>query len=403
MNRFSIIAGIILCFTSLSSLYSKAADTVSDNATKQQGEQAQSQQAVDATITIKRLSKDDWEFDYQFSQEIDALDFGPPVVQFRQDAWKPSTPAMKIISKAGSEVLQHEQGRFQRATIAVKSYHPFSHNQYVPMIHFSDGGVALFLGHLTGQVSVAGVNRPLKTRFIAHGLPGEKIVLPQKAQEGVGLFAYFGPQEPIIASHGILVLDPLTPAWMREVLASTTERVTASYAKSFERVPSEPAMIFFAIRDLHLKGYSISGGALPGQLAYRLAGNESIIDKPESRNRFTYMIAHELAHIWQSIPNRAWTSFPESWINEGGADAITTETLLRTGLWSKEAVTEFEDKLIKECDNTKDPVRIAYACGFKRFKSYNTDVLQLWKKLMDESERSSTAYNETMIQTVLRK
>jgi hypothetical protein len=162
-------------------------------------------------------------------------------------------------------------------------------------------------------------------------------------------------------------------------------------------------MIFFAIRDLHLKGYSMSGGALPGQLAYRLAGTETIIDKPESRNRFTYLITHELAHIWQSIPNRNWTTFPESWINEGGADAITAATLLKTGLWSKEEVVQFESKLTKECDETKDSVRIAYACGFKRFKSYNTDVLQLWKKLMDESSRSSTPYSETMIQAVVNK
>lgn len=398
MNRFSLIAGIILCIASLSSM---AADTVSNHAAKQQHEQAQSQQAIKATITIKRLSKDDWEFDYQFSQEIDALDFGPPVVQFRQEAWKPINPAMKIVSKDGNEVLQHEQGRFQNATIAVKSYHPFSHNQYVPMIHFSDSGVALFLGHLIGEVRVAGIARPLKVQFVAKGLLGEKVILPKKAQEGIGLFAYFGPQDPIIASHGILILDPLTPSWMRDVLANTTERVTASYAKSFERVPSEPAMIFFAIRDLHLNGYSMSGGALPGQLAYRLAGNQTIIDKPDSRSRFTYLIAHELAHIWQAIPNHNWTSFPESWINEGGADAITAATLLKTGIWSKDEAVQFESKLIKECDDTKDPIRSAYACGFKRFKGYNTDVLTLWKKLMDESTRTAKPYSETMIQAVV--
>ena len=67
------------------------------------------------------------------------------------------------------------------------------------------------------------------------------------------------------------------------------------------------------------------------------------------------MITHELAHIWQSIPNRNWTTFPESWINEGGADAITAATLLKTGLWSKEEVVpNLKSKLIKECDNTKD-------------------------------------------------
>lgn len=396
MNRLGIIFGLLISAISFNTNAAKSAASYPT-----QSQLAAS--AVNATITIKRLTKDDWELHYQFSEEIDALHFGPPIVKYRQEAWKPTDTALKIISNSDDEILRKEQGRFQQAKIAIKSYHPFSHNQYVPMIHFSDGGIALFLGHLMGQVSVAGIDRPLKVQFATSGLPGEKVILPQKAQEGLGLFAYFGPQDPIIASHGILILDPLTPSWMREVLANTTERVTASYAQSFERIPSEPAMIFFAIRDLHLNGYSMSGGALPGQLAYRLAGNQTIIDKPESRNRFTYLIAHELAHIWQAIPNRNWTSFPESWINEGGADAITAATLLKTGIWSKEEAIEFENKLVKECDETKDPIRTAYACGFKRFKGYNTDVLALWKKLMDESTRSATPYSEAMIQAVLQK
>lgn len=394
MNRFGILLGLVIYTSSLLSYTSSATAQPQTN-------QTTSQQVVNATISIQRVSTDDWELKYQFSEAIDALDFGSPVVKFRQEAWTPQNAGLKIISTSENEVLQHEQGRFQNATIAVKSYHPFSHNQYVPMIHFSDSGVALFLGHLTGEVRVAGIARPLKVQFVAKGLPGEKVILPKKAQEGIGLFAYFGPQDPIIASHGILILDPLTPSWMREVLANTTERVTASYAKSFERVPSEPAMIFFAIRDLHLNGYSMSGGALPGQLAYRLAGNQTIIDKPDSRSRFTYLIAHELAHIWQAIPNHNWTSFPESWINEGGADAITAATLLKTGIWSKDEAVQFESKLIKECDDTKDPIRSAYACGFKRFKGYNTDVLTLWKKLMDESTRTAKPYSETMIQAVV--
>lgn len=394
MNRFGILLGLVIYTSSLLSYTSSATAQPQTN-------QTTSQQVVNATISIQRVSTDDWELKYQFSEAIDALDFGPPVVKFRQDAWTPQNAGLKIISSSENEVLLHEQGRFQNATIAVKSYHPFSHNQYVPMIHFSDSGVALFLGHLTGEVRVAGIARPLKVQFVAKGLPGEKVILPKKAQEGIGLFAYFGPQDPIVASHGILILDPLTPSWMREVLANTTERVTASYAKSFERVPSEPAMIFFAIRDLHLNGYSMSGGALPGQLAYRLAGNQTIIDKPDSRNRFTYLIAHELAHIWQAIPNHNWTSFPESWINEGGADAITAATLLKTGIWSKDEAVQFESKLIKECEETKDPIRSAYACGFKRFKGYNTDVLTLWKELMDESTRTAKPYSEAMIQAVV--
>jgi hypothetical protein len=411
MNRYEIFFGLLICAASVSS---NAANSLAKNSSYTTTISASQTQtvpasapippaAVSATIAIKRISKDDWELHYQFSEGIDALHYGVPVVNYRQEAWFPAGKSLKIISNANEEILQNAQGRFQEATIAIKSYQAFAHNQYVPMIHFSDGGVALFLGHLIGKVKVNGVDRPLNVQFKATGLPDEKIILPRKAQEGVSLFAYFGPQDPIIAKHGILVLDPLTPSWMREVLANTTELVTASYARSFERIPNEPAMIFFAIRDLHLKGYSMSGGALPGQLVYRLAGNQSIIDKPESRNRFTYLITHELAHIWQAIPNRNWSTFPDSWINEGGADAITAATLRKTGLWSHEEAEQFEVKLIKECDDTKDTVRIAYACGFKRFKSYNTDVLQLWKKLMDESTRTSLPYSETMIETVLKK
>ncbi len=407
MNQFSIYLAIAICLLSsaaharLDKFESKS--TSSKIATSIQGEHTNSNRPINATITIQRLSSDDWIVHYQFSEPIDMLHFGPPVVKYRSDAWRVKTPGLHIKSNTEEEILFKPNGQFSEAIIAITSYHPFSHNQYVPMIHFSDQGVALFLGHLTGEVKAAGETRPLAIRFEASGRHGEKIILPKKAQENGNIFAYFGPQEPISTSHGDLILDPQTPVWMREMMADTVKQVTASYAESFGGAPAENVTIFLALRDLHLNGYSLSGGALSGQIAYRLAGNQSIQNTPESRQRFIYLMAHELAHIWQFELNRLWKTSPESWIIEGGAEAISLTILAKTGLWSTQEVSKFKADLIKECGQSDNPIRIAYACGFKRFNDYGVDPLTLWGKLINESKKDGLPYSEAMIQKLLEE
>ena len=68
MNRLGLIFGLLI---SAISFNANAANSAANSPTQSQV----TAPAVNATITIKRLTKDDWELYYQFSEEIDALHF----------------------------------------------------------------------------------------------------------------------------------------------------------------------------------------------------------------------------------------------------------------------------------------------------------------------------------------
>ena len=94
MNRYEIFFGLLICAASVSS---NAANSLAKNSSYTTTISASQTQtvpasapippaAVSATIAIKRISKDDWELHYQFSEGIDALHYGVPVVNYRQEA-----------------------------------------------------------------------------------------------------------------------------------------------------------------------------------------------------------------------------------------------------------------------------------------------------------------------------
>jgi hypothetical protein len=54
---------------------------------------------------------------------------------------------------------------------------------------------------------------------------------------------------------------------------------------------------------------------------------------------------------------------------------------------------------MKECVAT---YRGFYACGFKRYRDYHTDVLGLWMKMVASSEASGEGYSRKMIESILK-
>jgi hypothetical protein len=72
-----------------------------------------------------------------------------------------------------------------------------------------------------------------------------------------------------------------------------------------------------------------------------------------------------------------------------------------TGLWSQEEADHHAEALLKECGETEDSWRKVYACGFKRFREYGGDVLDLWRRLTNTTGRERKPYSEDMIHAVL--
>lgn len=362
---------------------------------------------------LKHVDSDHWQVRYRFEQPIDRLHLGAPIVHYRQRAWKVTTPALSLRHTDENESIGGNNRPFDQLDIELAHYLPWSHDAYVPMDVHSDGGTALYLGHFMGEVEQQGKRRELALTVHAESLSNEQVLLPQLTAEGRGVYAYFGPQEIQAIGPVQLVLDPATPNWMRQVVQDGMPKLADYFGKHLGRRPKELPAVMIGARELDQPGYSIKGGALPGQLVFTLAGSDLLADSDIGRQAFEHLLAHELAHVWQDALTQGGIGEGEPWVHEGGAEALSAAALAGSGVWSEAQAAAFKANLINEClaaegkhrQQPELPVewREHYTCGYRRFAELGIDPVKLWATLIDASESSGEAYSSQLLQRVVAK
>lgn len=358
------------------------------------------------------MSADVWQADYRLSEPVDAVDFGPAVVNFRREAWTLASPGVELTGDKDNESIRSTGAPIKTLRVTVRQYDPWSHDAYVPMDRHSDGGTAIYLGHFTGGVQQHGAPRKLQLRIRLVGLKGETTFLPDEANRDPGVYAYFGPQK--IAASGALrtIIDPATPAWIRDTLADTSAKVAAVYARKLGRPAPATLALIVGATGFDKPGFSMKGGALPGQIVYKLEGRELLKDSPRARQQVQQLVAHELAHVWQNAVIRGGIGDTQPWVHEGGAEALSLQALLESGLWTPEQVSAQSQKLQTECrdstaNHAADPAlpfawREHYTCGFSRFQATGVDTFTLWQRLMTRTEATGEPYSEAMVDAAVK-
>ncbi|KFN42604.1 hypothetical protein [Arenimonas oryziterrae] len=366
---------------------------------------------VKGSLTLRHVSADVWQADYRFSEAVDAVDFGPAVVNFRREAWTVATPGVELAGDADNELLRSTGAPFKSLRVAVHQYNPWAHNAYVPMDRHSDGGTAIYLGHFMGRVKQHGAERALLLHIRLQGLRGETTFLPEEANRDLGVYAYFGPQK-IPATGALRVLiDPATPAWIRESLAETASKLAVVYARELGRPAPATLALIVGANGLAKPGYSIKGGAMPGQIVYTLEGSDLAKGSPQGRHRMQQLAAHELAHVWQMQVARGGIGDTQPWVHEGGAEVLSLQALEAAGMWTHAEVVELTTKMQGECRESEakhaaDPSlplvwREHYTCGLMRFGATGVDAFTLWKRLMARTEATGEPYSESMVEAVV--
>lgn len=366
---------------------------------------------VRGRLTLTHVSKDAWRADYRLEEKVDAIEFGPAVVDFRRDAWTMATPGVELATNADKKESVRSTGKaFRALRVNVKLYEPWAHDAYVPMDRHSDGGTAIYLGHFMGGVRQDGVLRNMLLQIVLKGLPGETVFLPEEANRDIGVYAYVGPQK--IAAVGAVraIVDPATPAWVRAAMADTAAKVAAVYETKLGRPAPHTLALIVGAAGLQKPGYSIKGGALPGQVVYKLEGDELTKDSPLARERLQQLVAHELAHVWQGLVTKGGIGNTQPWVHEGGAEALSAQALLQSGLWTPEQLARYSANMQKECREAEakratDPAspvawREHYTCGYSRYQALGVDIFALWRALMARTETSGEPYSEAMVQAV---
>jgi hypothetical protein len=103
-------------------------------------------QRITADLVITRLATDRWRVDYTFDVPVAGIIYGPPVARFREQAWRVHTPGVRLAMREGLEALIASDSARSSFSILVDRYTEYAPDYYAPLIPYSDGGAALFLG-----------------------------------------------------------------------------------------------------------------------------------------------------------------------------------------------------------------------------------------------------------------
>jgi hypothetical protein len=216
-------------------------------------------------------------------------------------------------------------------------------------------------------------------------------------------YAYFGPARAVAGDVAAVLLDPATPAWMRETVLDVGAKMARYYEQAYQRKLQDELTIMLAVPDVDGQGFSINGGATLGQLVYRAYGGGIVDDHPKKREMLAKTVAHEMAHIWQSNVARGGIGAPDPWIHEGGAEAMALEGLRQTGIWSEAQVATYRAAKVASCDKLGGSVTSyegIYACGLVRFDRIGVPIVALWRSMMEATEAKGEVYSVAMLKSL---
>jgi len=355
---------------------------------------------------LTHIAPDKWRADYVLAEPVTRIDLGRKPGDYRKQAWRILTPGVSLVELPDQESISADGKAFSKFSVEVSLFLPYAEKNYTPFDRMSDGGTDIFMGFFTGDAVRGKDTRPMHLNLQLKGLGSETVIAPDDQDSDQLAYAYFGPASPAPAGVANLILDPKTPDWAVQVLRETTARITDYYDHAFQRPLPHKPLVMVSIGDVERRGLSLKGGAIGKQVVYRLEGEALLRGSPQARTMLTSLIAHELAHVWQNNVAHGGIGGDEAWVHEGGAEAIALAGLRGSGLFSQADADAYAGKLIQECGTLNGSVetyRGIYACGFKRFADYRTDILPLWKSMMEATEASGDFYSGAMIEAITKQ
>lgn len=360
------------------------------------------------TIDLHHVAEDLWRVEYRFAEPVTAMAFDS-VGELRQKAWKVLTPGMRLMVESDHDIVGFGGKPFRSASIEIRTFDGLEPKAYAPFNRFSDEGRAFFLAFLQGAGHKGKRERPMLANIRLHGLGQENVIAPplnKRQAGGERGYAYFGPARAVRVGSTQFLIDPATPAWMRETVLDAGAKVSAYYDTAYQRLLKDPLLIMLSVSGFDGDGLSIKGGAVMGQLSYRFDGKATLADHPKYREVLKQLVAHEMAHLQQMGLARGGVGDDDPWIHEGGAEAMSLDAVLQTGLWTEDRVAAYGKEKATICEKLGNSVETydgIYACGLDRFNKLGVGIVPLWRGMMEVSETTGEVYSASMIDANARK
>lgn len=358
------------------------------------------------TIDVGHVAADTWRVQYRFAKPVTAFQLHS-VGEFRRQSWKLLTPGLRLASQGDTDRISAGGKPFQAVSVEITTYDGVPQKGYEPFNRFSDGGRTFFLGHLQGDAFRGKQAFAMLADIRLKGLLDENVVAPPLHKQipgGPRGYAYFGKGKLVDAGGARFVIDPKTPDWARDTIVEAGAKTARYYQEAYQRTLQDPLFIMVSMAGFGTPGISIKGGAVMGQLSYRLDGKQMLGDHPKKRELLARMVAHEMAHVWQMELTRGGVGEADPWIHEGGAEAMALDAVLQTGILSKESVAAYRAQQHAVCNKlgqSVDTYEGIYACGLRRFDSLGVDIVALWRAMIQSTEASGQFYSQRMIDAIV--
>lgn len=362
-------------------------------------------------VRLTHVAPDTWRADYLFSQPVTAMRF-EPVGDLRKSAWKVLTPGVTLTTDATHDALAAADGKpLRQLSVEISAIEQPLGKYYLATDRFSDGGRLIYLGFLQGEALQDKAVRDIAANFTLEGLGKENVLMPATGDapsSGATPYAYFGPQSPVAAGEGQVLLDPQLSAWAQSLLLDTTAKMSVYYSAAYGQKLRKPMLLMVAVNDTATPGLSFKGGVVGAQIAYRFGGTALLTpESPKKRELLTQIVAHEMAHLWQNNVRRGGISDQSPpWVHEGGAEAMALDGLLRTGIWSAEQGKAYTDATVGECEKLEHSFatyRGIYACGFERYSKLKVGIVPLWREMIAAADSKGEIYSVAMIDALVAR
>ncbi len=371
--------------------------------------------SIKTEIKITQTTRTQWHVSYKFAEPVQGLELGPSIADYRAKSWKILTPGVQLAQYDGSDLIISNNRLISQLDINISLYSVYPEDHYIPLSTFSDGGVAFYLYHLVGQAITSDGLQPLFVHFSLAPLSGEFVFLPEEANKNIPVYAYFGPQKPVISEHSsgklALIIDPLMPVWLKKLFSPTIfSKLNNIYRQKLNQQLPNQTLVFLAAGALNdIEGISVKGGAINGQIIFTLRGKSLSVESDYIKRFLLKLIAHEIAHLWQ--PNSA-VNRDKPWFHEGGAEILAVNALLASNLWTLTEQKQFTEQMEIQCTKasqgrsiettvTEGNYKAVYACGYMLFEELDTDIFNLWSQMLRLTNRQHSVFSMSLIDQIL--
>jgi hypothetical protein len=369
---------------------------------------AETAPAADLVVVERDTTGDAWLATWHLAEPTRELRFERPAGGFRGAVFEVLTPGFALERDGDIEVLRTSGDAAAEVRVRFPEYDRQLTREYEFFRRFTDGGVAIYTGHLVARPVGDAAERPFVRRLRFVPPAGAAVIVGGQRHDGAvewtdaggrGTYVYLGSATPVVSDDVISIIDPGLPAWLERRTRDALPQLFALYGGRLQAEPDARPVVLFDYTPGEAVGYSNGGGTLPGLIQLGVEGGTWQTESRAALRQLLHFLAHEAAHVW----NGEIAHYPgneDAWLHEGSADALAERALLKLGVIDDDAFLDYQSAALNDCraglavtplrtSVQQGRPRMAYTCGNmiallteSALRAHGADLFEFWRALI---------------------